>query len=249
MRTSPSRFPIAALSAAALAAGSAAVFLARAGAARAEGPPPIKIGVFDLATVFKGYKKSKELEQRITDERDALKRELDDLGKQIMDITKELDMLDRATQAYELKEEELKVVAARRELKKDRFENRLRKRWEEYNLEILDDIEAAVRAFGEKNGFSLILKVEGKPLEDSRYLTGEVLLAAKASKSVLYAAPEIDISREIVEELNRRFDLGADSRGETGSGRPVEAGSGAGGAASPRAQPPAAAPAARPPGK
>jgi Skp family chaperone for outer membrane proteins len=210
------RFSFTALLFAAAVAVPAGLVLSQERAVRADGPPPFKVGVVDLATVFERYKKSKQLEQRINDERDRLKKELDDLRKEISEISKELELLDTSSQAYELKEEERKVSVAKFELKKERLESRIRKRWEDYNLEILDDIEAAVKKVGEEQKFTLILKVDGKPADD-RLMTGQYALAAKASKTVFYASGDVDITKSVVDVLNRQFDLDPNSSGSSGT--------------------------------
>jgi Skp family chaperone for outer membrane proteins len=195
--------------------------LARAQEARtqdAKGRPPadFRLGVVDLGKVFTSYKKTKDLEQRFNDERERLKKELDDLRKQISETTKELEMLDQASEAYAIKEEERAVLARKLEYKKERLEITIRKRFDEYRLQILDDIEQVVKAYGDEHHFTLIVKVEGAPTDQEKAVLGPMNL--EALKSVLYFSNEIDITPAIVEILNRRFDLDPGAKASTPTG-------------------------------
>jgi len=190
---------------------------------RARAPAAVKIGVVDLALVFKQYVKSAELEKRINDERDRLRGDLDEQKKSITNLVKELDLLDPTSETYMLKEDEKDAAVARFDRTKKRLEETIKKRWEEYNSQLLDDIELVVRAYGEEQGFTLIFKVDGKSSEESRMLAG--------LKSVLYYAKELDITPAVVELLNRRYEM-VRAAGQGGGGaRPAEkAGGGAPGA-------------------
>jgi outer membrane protein len=197
-----------------LAAGACALALVAAlgGAASAQQAPGIKVGVVDLAKVFKGYKKSAELEERINGERDDLKGQLDELKKSISDLNKELDLLDFGSPSYQDKEEQKARAVGLYELKKRRLEDQIKRRWEEYNVQLLDDIGEVVSTYGKENAYTLILKVDTQPAEEQKLLAG--------LKNVLYFADQIDITGDIVAILNRQYELegGAAPSGGGGSG-------------------------------
>lgn len=178
-----------------------ALALAAAGPAGAQDARrEIKVGVVDLGVVIDGYKKAAELQAALKAEDEKLKKELDDLRKQINEISRELEMLNAGTEAFAIREEERKVAVARWELKDERRKALRRKRFEDANLQLLDDIEGVVRDYGEEHGFTLIFKVEGKANDEMRLLTAGL-------KGVLYFSREVDITADIVKMLNRRYDL------------------------------------------
>jgi len=163
-----------------------------------------KIGVVDLAKVFKSYKKSSELEKRINGERDKLKETIDKQRKHIRDINREMDLLDIESEAYRTKEEEKRIELARFELMKERLQRTIKRRWEQYNLNLLEDIESVVKDYGKKHGFTLIFKVEGEPI-DERKLDKLVQIGLK---SVLYFSDRVDITEDVVTILNQRYKVG-----------------------------------------
>lgn len=158
----------------------------------------LKIGAVDLASVYKQYKRSADLEQMINEKKDLLNNQLKDLEKEIKEVWKALDLLDPQSEAYQQKEDEKDMLVAKFDRMKKRRDEVLKKTWENYNLQLLDDIEKVVKAYGEDNKFTLILKIDGKPTEEQRMLVG--------LKAVLYSAKELDITPAIVELLNRNYD-------------------------------------------
>jgi hypothetical protein len=62
-----------------------------------------------------------------------------------------------------------------------------------------------VKAFGEEQHFTLILKVQGTPSAEEVEALGALNL--EALKGVLYYAGEVDITQPVVDILNRRYDL------------------------------------------
>lgn len=172
--------------------------------ARVAADSSYKIGVVDLATVFKSYTRSAELERRINAERDRLKDELDGQRKKIQEINRELDQMDVESEAYQLKEEEKRIELARFELMKERLQRTIKLRWEQYNLDLLEDIEKVVKDFGKQKGFTMIFKVEGEPIEEHKIEK----LAQISLKSVLYFSSEVNITDEVVVLLNQRFAVG-----------------------------------------
>lgn len=163
------------------------------------GGADLRVGVVDLATVFKEYKRSAELEKKINQERDDLKKGLDEVRDKIKEIQKQMDLLDYESEAYKLREEEKAIELARFELMKRRLERTIKTRWEEYNLQLLEDIEKVVQDYGKENHFTLILKVDGEaPAGDQKLLQAGL-------KNVLYFAKHVDVTEDVVRILNGNY--------------------------------------------
>jgi len=219
----------------ALVAAPAALSLAQDRASAQAAPPRVsgefKLGVVDLATVFKQYKKSSELEQKINEERDRLRKLLDEQKKIISKLLAEMDALDPLSESYQIKEDEKDSAVAKFDRMKKRLEETIKKRWEEYNLQLLEDIEQVVKAYGEEQRFTLILKVDGKPTEESRLLAG--------LKTVMYHSQDLDITAPVVVLLNKNFE---DQRAKAGKAGAAPSGAAPAGASTPAgAAPPAPA--------
>ena len=112
--------------------------------------------------------------------------------------------MDVESETYQLKEEEKRIELARFELMKERLQRTIKLRWEQYNLDLLEDIEKVVKEFGKQKGFTMIFKVEGEPIEEHKIEK----LAQISLKSVLYFSSEVNITDEVVVLLNQRFAVG-----------------------------------------
>lgn len=163
-------------------------------------PPEWKIGVVDLAAVFKEYHKSQDLERKLNAEREQLEKAIKTVRAKIDDIDKLMQPLDPNGETFRLHEEEKELEVARFQYLKRRRDEILKRRIEEYNLMLVDDIEQVVKQYGQEKKFSFILKSEGKAFEDNKLLLG--------LKAVLYYTHEIDVTKDIVEILNARFKAG-----------------------------------------
>jgi Skp family chaperone for outer membrane proteins len=163
-----------------------------------------KLGVVDLGTCFKQYKKSEELERKINDERERLKKDLDAQRSNISKLIKQLDDLlqsvDETSETYQIKEDEKDAAVARFDRTKKRLEEILEKRWKEYNLQLLEDIEKVVRAYGAERAFTLILKVDGGANDQQK-------MALAGLRAVMYYDKALDITADVVTILNREWEL------------------------------------------
>lgn len=164
-------------------------------------PPAPRLAVVNLGRVFKNYKKSAELEARINAERVRLKGGLDVQRDLIASLNAELELYKIGSEEFDEKEEEKKIELARYQLLKERIQRKIKQRWEQYNLELLEDIEKVVEEYA-KDSFTLVLKVEGTPLDQENKLMQAGL------KNVLYFHPSVDITDNIVSLLNRKFAIG-----------------------------------------
>jgi Skp family chaperone for outer membrane proteins len=163
-------------------------------------PKEWKIGVVDLARVFDGYLKSKELEKKLNEEKDVLEKELEAIRAKAREIAKEMDVLDATSQAFKDLEEQKAIEATKFELYKRRMEQVLKRRIEEYNVHLVEDIESVVKVYGQEKGYSFILKSEGKAFEDNKLLLG--------LKAVLYYTHEIDVTDDVIDRLNKEYKAG-----------------------------------------
>jgi len=166
----------------------------------AAAPTEWKIGVVDLAAVFKDYHKSQDLEKKLNAEKEQLEKDIKAVHAKITDLNKQMDPLDPYGQTFRLLEEERDREVATFQLLKRRREDTLKRRIEEYNLILVDDIEQVVKQYGQDKKFSFILKSEGKAFEENKLLLG--------LKAVLYYTHEIDVTKDIVDILNARFKAG-----------------------------------------
>ncbi len=146
------------------------------------GRSPSGIAVINIDEIFKNYKKS----QKINEELDKEKRELESRGQQMMDeintLVKESELLSEETR----KERETRIGEKTAALELYR-RNATRELMGKTNLEyqkLMADVQVAAEAVAKKHKVKVILD----------------------GSSVVYGEKSLDVTKDIIEELNRNFD-------------------------------------------
>ncbi len=119
----------------------------------------LKVGVVDLAAVFRKYDRTREADAQIGALRDEIDREGKRIAVEIENLRKELAA---GAPGWQLRREELKLKAKEFEVRRELYDERMKLATDRLRLQLLDEIESAIREFGEKNSFDLILKSEGR---------------------------------------------------------------------------------------
>ncbi len=159
----------------------------------------LRIGVVDLAKVFDGYAKREVKEAELKEEEARLQAKFEERKENLTRLRGEMDLLREGTEAYELKEEEVAIAVNVLQFYDKRRRNTLKTMFEAFILEILEEIEVVVKEIGEKNQYHFIVKVDSQPSTNE----GATPLEFRA---LLYFSEEIDISAEVLEILNARYE-------------------------------------------
>lgn len=168
----------------------------------------MKVGVVDIGALFREYKRKDALEQQVNHERERIKGELEADQEE---MRRKRIQLDKAfvpgTEPYAILRDEIKQAGYVLELKTERLQLQLKKRVEELTLQILTELEATIRGYGERHGYDLILKSD----RDEQQLGGaqseltqqfqERIFRAQIS-DVLFFASSIDITEHVKQQLN-----------------------------------------------
>ncbi|MBX3469602.1 MAG: OmpH family outer membrane protein [Planctomycetes bacterium] len=171
------------------------------------GGRPLKVGVVDIGILFRDYKRKDTLEQAVNQVREQIKS---DLEADAEEIRRKRIQLDKAftpgTEPYSILRDEIKQATFVYELKTERLQNQLKKRVEELTLQILDELNATIRAYGERHGYDLILKsdreegLEGLQSELTQQFQERIFRAQISD--VLYFAQQVDVTDGVKAQLN-----------------------------------------------
>ena len=146
------------------------------------GRPPGEIAVIDVDAVFKGYRKSQAIYATL----DKEKRDLETKGQETLDeintLVKETEILSE--EARSERETRIKEKSAALELYRRTATRNLVERTNEEYQKLMVEVRAASEAVARKRGARAILD----------------------ASTVAYSDRGMDVTRELVEELNRRFE-------------------------------------------
>jgi Skp family chaperone for outer membrane proteins len=174
------------------------------------------IAVIDITFILDNH-------PRLQQATDAFKRDVEAMGKQfkseqdaIVKSAEKLKSFNAGSPEYKKLEEQLaqqqsdlKVKAA---LKEKEFAERESKTY----LAAYQEITNLVRVYAERNGISLVLRFNGKPVDPNN----RDAIRAELFKTVMYNDPAIDITDQILAELRRNSAAPTATRPGTPGARP-----------------------------
>lgn len=155
----------------------------------------MKIGVVDFSKVAKNYKKYKKIKKMLDYEEKKAQMELDMLKQEIELLQKELKVLNPQSKLFQKKERILNQKKADAVYLVKKYREELKEKATKATQEILDDLETAVEAYGQMNGFHLVLR---------RYLPLQGRIQMNFN-TVLYHDKAVDITEEVIQQVNTLF--------------------------------------------
>lgn len=187
----------------AVAAAVLAVVLATGWAQAPRTPAqPTRVAVCDVGAVFNGYAKRDALNAELEKKREEAKAANDDLTKKIDNLEKRLNQLKEGTREHEQRLEEYQKLSIQQavfmKFTEDTFMSRHRLMTAEIYRDALDEIARVAK----QAGYDLVLYREQIDIKSK---TTPELYQKIAQRKVLYAADTIDITRTVLDELNRRY--------------------------------------------
>ncbi len=160
-----------------------------------------RIGFVNVKEVFAGYNVAQQFEAGLKAERDAAQAQIVGIEKQMNDLMAEIRILEEGCLLRTEKEEELLQLDTLRKFRSERWKAVMQRRVNENTARIYNALRAEVDAYAQENGYQLILKTEAPRLEEG---SDESANKRVNMRTVLWCAPELDLTGAIVERLNAR---------------------------------------------
>jgi len=161
------------------------------------------VAVCDIAQVFDNYLRGKELSAEFRDKSEKLRGEDDQRAKAISDLQGELEGLMEGSKEYEQRLSEVHRLTIERttwrQFQTDQVDrDRLR-----LTRQMYDEILQAVSQVAKSKGVQVVLyhKRQDEKAENMTELLQQVEL-----RKVLYAADSVDITDQVLQEVNKAFE-------------------------------------------
>jgi len=142
---------------------------------------PADIAVIDIESIFKSYKKSQSIYERLEKERRSLETKGQEMLDEINKLVKESELLSEETRRERetrIKEKSVALEAFRRDATRELAE----KTNNEYQ-KLMNDVRVAAGTVAKRRQIKIVLD----------------------TSAVVYSAKGVDVTGEIIEELNSRF--------------------------------------------
>jgi Skp family chaperone for outer membrane proteins len=192
-----------------LAAGMAWIgaAVALAGEPAAAPPPdkkgsPTKIGFANIKNIIDQYKRTLTLEKDIDRFREEESDKTEQLRKRVKEKRDELKMLNQGSRLYYETWKEIRKLELDINFQDEALKGDLQLRLLKATKDVYEDILKEIQDYAGKNDYLVIFKVESGDLESES--KAELILRIN-SRGVLYYAPSLDISEEIIKSLNAKY--------------------------------------------
>lgn len=161
-------------------------------------PAQPKIGVVNMVKVFGEYKKTKEYEKLLENDKRKEELKIQEIEKEIKVLVDEIEALDKYGELRREKNERLAILSAQREYRAKNWNNWIKNKVNKHTVTIYNEIRDAIDEYGQDQGYTCILKADPKlELEPEESASEKINI-----RSVLYHDPAIDLTEEIIKSLN-----------------------------------------------
>jgi Skp family chaperone for outer membrane proteins len=182
----------------ALVANFAAINVNRANAE----PGDFKIGIVDISKVFEKYNKRIDLDQELKEQEKGFQDEINKKRKEMIDLDEETQLLDLGSESRSKNEELLERKNVELEGYAKFAERQLLKKYKNFFENTYGEVVKRVEEFGKQENFDLIIKKEAPELESGQISDLQFKIGIR---TVLYHSKSIDITSNIIENLNATY--------------------------------------------
>ncbi|MEM7168274.1 MAG: OmpH family outer membrane protein [Planctomycetota bacterium] len=158
----------------------------------AQGTPQQRIGIVDLNQVFEGYSQKDQLEAELATVKKKMEEQFDKIDNELKQLRGELELTEKGTTRYgEIEDRAAALIQKRKRLNRESSQE-FQERKLAFHDQLLTHIDQTIQAFAIEQGYTTILQREFT-------LSTQSL----SWKSVLFAAPETDVTAHILARLNK----------------------------------------------
>ena len=164
-------------------------------------PLPVKIGLVDMAKVFKDYDKFNDMREALKGEMQTQLEQAQSIAAEAKKVTDELALIKKGTEKYITLEQRLARLSSDFETKRKLAQANYVRREAEIFEKIYTESTAIIEQYAKYYKYTLILRFNSEPVnaEDPKSL------AASLNKLVIYNRPNDDLTGAIVGHLNKSY--------------------------------------------
>lgn len=157
-----------------------------------------KIGVVNMVEVFGEYKKTKEYEKLLENDKKKEELKIQAIEKEIKILMDEIEALDKYGELRREKSERLAILSSQREYRAKNWNNWIKNKVNKHTVTIYNEIREAIEQYGKDHGYTCILKADPKlELEPEESASEKINI-----RTVLYYDQSINLTEEIIKVLN-----------------------------------------------
>jgi outer membrane protein len=171
-------------------------------AAPAASSAPVKIGLVDMARVFKEYKKFQSLRDDLKGIMETRMKEAQAIATEAKTISEQIKLLKRGSVEFIAKESRLTELTTKFQTKQKIARAEYVRKEAEMFKQIYVEARDVIKLYSEHFKYTLVLRFNSQPLDTESGIPQDV--ANSLNKLVVYHRAQDDITDAIIEYLNRK---------------------------------------------
>jgi Skp family chaperone for outer membrane proteins len=187
-------------------AGLALLMAMRPDGATAQSGRTIPVATVNLETVINGLEERSQRQSQLEDFILKEEAKLQALGQQVADARAALEAMNPGSPAYRTQNEEVVRLTLQAQLQKEFSEQLVASRRAKVFKDLFEKVNETTRRLAERRGYDVVISTdETAQLPDG---TEGQVRGAIVQRRVLYSAPAVDISAELLQLMNNEFAAG-----------------------------------------
>jgi Skp family chaperone for outer membrane proteins len=162
---------------------------------------PVKIGLVDMARVFKEYNKFEDMRASLKAEMETALAEAKKIAADAEKVKEELKLLKPGSAEYIKRESDLAQLSSDFETKRKLANVQYQRKEAEIFQDIYVDSVGVIKLYAEHFKFSMVMRFNSAELDK----TNPSSLANGLNKLVIYHLPQDDITDAVIDYLNRKY--------------------------------------------
>ena len=162
---------------------------------------PVKIGLVDMARVFKEYNKFEDMRASLKGEMETALTEAKKIAANAEKVKEELKLLKPGSAEYIKRESDLAQLSSDFETKRKLANVQYQRKEAEIFQDIYVDSVGVIKLYAEHFKFSMVMRFNSAELDK----TNPSSLANGLNKLVIYHLPQDDITDAVIDYLNRKY--------------------------------------------
>ena len=172
-----------------------------AAATPAPAATPVKIGLVDMARVFKEYKKFEDMRATLKAEMEIALAEAKKIAAAAEKIKEELKLLKQGSAEYIKRESDLAQLSSDFEAKRKVANLQYQRKEAEIFQNIYVDAVDVIKLYAEHFDYSMVMRFNSADLDKSNPTS----VVNGLNKLVIYHRPQDDITDAVIDYLNRKY--------------------------------------------
>ena len=162
----------------------------------------LKVGVVDLNSVFEKYEKRRTFDAQLKEQGNQYQKIINDKKKELVSLNEKIQLLDLGSEARKKDEETFEKKNMEFESYAKFVERSMARKGKDCFESLYSEICKEVEDIGRREQYDLIIKKEEPELQSGGLSELQLKIAIK---TVLYHSDSVDITNQVVENLNKRY--------------------------------------------